>query len=358
MASEPSEIRVEGANSKLVTGQLSVGTIGTEKAFVTLVGGTVDASSAFVGAHGVIQGVGTLTVDPADRLVADGGTISPGLSPGVLTIQGNYEQRFDGNLRIEIGGTNSAAQDRLIVTGDAQLDGTVTFRFINGFAPKTGDRVDFLSAATVGGAFASVGLQNLAPGFQFDLATNGSFVSMTALNDAVFDPALPGQVSVTITNIGGITYAVCAITTNNICDSIALDGPVTRANNTFSQAFEGTRLIGPDCFAQTGTATNILVLGALPPGDYTFNIVSAGQIISTIPFTAVSSTETLLAPTRAPDGSLHFQLNGPAPIRCVIEASPDLTHWTELDTQTFPANFVDFDAVLCPQRFYRARIGP
>jgi T5SS/PEP-CTERM-associated repeat protein len=358
MESEPSEIVVEGANSKLETGQLSVGTIGSAKAFVTLVGGTVDASSAFVGARGVIRGVGTLTVDPADRLIVDGGTISPGLSPGVLTIQGNYEQRFDGNLLIEIGGTNSTAQDRLIVTGDAQLDGIVTFRFINGFAPKTGDRVDFLNASTLGGAFASVGVQNLAPGFQFDIVTTGSSVSMSALNDAVFDPALPGQVLVTITNMGGITYAVCTTTTSNSCDRIAFDGPLTRVNNTFTQAFEGTRLVGGDCFPETATATNILVLGALAPGSYTFNIVSAGQIISTIPFTAVSSGETLFSPARASDGSLQFQLNGPAPVRCIIEVSPDLIHWTELESQTFPANFTDFDAALFPQRFYRARIGP
>ena len=354
----PSDFRIEGAGSRLEAGFLSVGTTGNEKGFVTLVDGTVEASSAVVGARGVIRGVGTLAVAPGQRLISDGGTISPGLSPGVLTIQGDYEQRFDGNLLIEIGGTNSTAQDRLIVTGEAQLDGTVTFRFINGFAPKTGDRVDFLSASTVSGAFASAGLQNLAPGFQFDLATNGSLVSMTALNDAVFDPGLPGQVLVTITNIGGITYALCATTTSSSCDSIAFDGSLTRTNNTFSQAFEGTRFVGGECFPETATTTNILVLGALPPGNYSFNIVSAGQIIASMPFTAASSSETLLSPTRALDGSLQFELNGPAPVRCIIEASPDLIHWTELESQIFPGSFADFDAALFPQRFYRARIGP
>jgi hypothetical protein len=46
------------------------------------------------------------------------------------------------------------------------------------------------------------------------------------------------------------------------------------------------------------------------------------------------------------------------PFRARFEASSDLLNWTELDTQTFPATFTDFDAAIFPQRFYRARIGP
>jgi T5SS/PEP-CTERM-associated repeat protein len=358
IVSEPSEIRIGGANSILKTGQLFVGTTGNEQAFVTLVGGTVDASSAFVGPHGVIRGVGTLTVDQAQRFINNGGTISPGLSPGTLTIQGSYEQRFDGTLLIEIGGTNSGAHDQFVITGDAELDGNVTFRFISGFAPKTGDRVDFLNVPTISGAFASVGLQNLRPGFQFHFATNGSVLSMTALNDAVFDPGLPGQLLVSVTNIGGITYAICTATTSNTCDTIALDGAVARTNNVFNQVFVGTRFVRGDCSADVATMTNVLVLGALPPGNYAFNIVSGGQIIATIPFTATSSSETLLNPMRMADGSIQFQLNGVALVGCKIEASSDLINWIELDQKTFPAIFTDPDAAIFPQRFYRARIGP
>jgi hypothetical protein len=277
----------------------------------------------------------------------------------VLTIHGSYEQRFDGNLLIEIGGTNSSAHDQLVVTGEAELDGNITFRFINGFAPKAGDRIDFFSVPTINGAFASVGLQNLAPGFQFDVSTNGSVMSMTALNDGVFDASLPGQVLVTVTNIGGITYAICTTTTSSSCDTIALDGALIRTNNTFTQAFQGTHFVGQDCSPQVVTTTNTLVLGALSAGNYSFKVSSGGQIIAAVSFTASSSAaDTLLNPTRASDGSVQFQLNGPASVPCVIEASSDLINWTELDQRIFPATFTDFDATIFPRRFYRARIGP
>ena len=63
--------------------------------------------------------------------------------------------------------TNTTDCGRLIVTKAATLVGNVTFKFINGFAPKTGDHFDFLSVGGAhSGTFARVGLQNLGCGFQ------------------------------------------------------------------------------------------------------------------------------------------------------------------------------------------------
>src|SRR5260370_17294981 len=113
--------------------------------------------------NGVIQGNGVLM---ATNRVFNSGTISPGLSPGTLTIQGNYEQTANGRLLIELGGTNSADYDHLIITNSATLDGNVTFKCINGFAPKAGDHFDFLSLGGVfSNPFPTSTLQNFSPGF-------------------------------------------------------------------------------------------------------------------------------------------------------------------------------------------------
>ncbi|HYV27374.1 MAG TPA: hypothetical protein VFA77_07560, partial [Candidatus Eisenbacteria bacterium] len=357
-----SEVRILGSSSWSLDEKLTVGSpAGLElgAAVVTLFGGAIEATSVEVNTKGKIQGFGNLIVPAANRVV-NGGTISPGLSPGTITINGSYEQTANGRLLIEIGGTNSTDCDHLIITNAATLDGNVTFRFINGFAPKTADHFDFLSVGgELSGAFATVGLQNLAPGFQFNFVTNGALLSMSALNDGVFDPTLPGQVDVTVTNIGGIAYATYVITTNNTCKSITLDGALTRTSNVFSQAFQGTTFIGGECTDQTDSITNTFLLGALPPGDYSFRILVNTQAVQTVAFTVPPNAgKTLLAATRLPDGSVQFQIDGLSPTAYTIEASEDLQNWFPLGNGTLPDVFTDPDAVIFTTRFYRARIGP
>ena len=248
---------------------------------------------------------------------------------------------------LELGGTNSADYDHLIITNVAILDGNITFKCINGFAPKAGDHFDFLR---VGGAlsntFATVSLQNLAPGFQFSFVTNGPLLCMTAVNDGTFDTTLPGQVDVTVTSIAGITYATYVITTSNTCQSITLDGALVRTNNVFSQSYQGTTLVGGGCTVETDRVTNTVVLGALSP-------------VHTVSFTVPSgAVKTLLAPARLADGSVQFQIDGLAPTRYTIEASVDLKNWIPLGSGTLPDTFTDPDAAIFPTRYYGAVIGP
>jgi T5SS/PEP-CTERM-associated repeat protein len=97
----------------------------------------------FVFAQGAITGNGTLAVPPQRRVV-NGGVIAPGLSPGEITIDGDYEQPEGGVLVIEVGGTEAGKFDVLHVKGNATLAGTVDLRFIDGFVPQAGDNVDFV----------------------------------------------------------------------------------------------------------------------------------------------------------------------------------------------------------------------
>jgi T5SS/PEP-CTERM-associated repeat protein len=132
-----------GADSVVaITGNLDVG--GVSPGTIRLLTESSELSvggSAEINAGGRVEGIGTF--DGA-RFVNPGGFVSPGLSPGTLTINGDYEQPEGGVLVIEVGGTEAGKFDVLHVTGNATLAGTVDLRFIDGFVPQAGDNVDFV----------------------------------------------------------------------------------------------------------------------------------------------------------------------------------------------------------------------
>lgn len=82
-------------------------------------GGVVGADIIVIGPDCTVSGDGTL--DARVKLVNEG-TISPGLSPGTLTINGSYEQTATGKLFMEIG---PDASDQLLIGGSATLAGVI-----------------------------------------------------------------------------------------------------------------------------------------------------------------------------------------------------------------------------------------
>ncbi len=121
------------------------------------VGGTVTVSTG-----GIIQGIGTLD---ADNRVVNGGIIVPGLSPGILVIDGDYEQLEGGTLVMEAAGLEPGQFDILKITGSARLGGTMQVKFIDGFVPQPGDAIPFVQIdGAVEGQFARVQVQGLPEG--------------------------------------------------------------------------------------------------------------------------------------------------------------------------------------------------
>jgi len=91
------------------------------------------AGTLFVQTGGKVLGNGKLIT--GDR-VKNGGYIAPGLSPGMLTIEGDYEQLPEGVLVLEHAGTAPGEFDRLIVTGTATLGGRLEVHFLGDFSPE------------------------------------------------------------------------------------------------------------------------------------------------------------------------------------------------------------------------------
>lgn len=99
------------------------------------------SSTTFVNAGGTLAGSGTI----ASASVINSGIVSPGTSPGTLTIGGGYGQTSAGTLRIEIAGLSLAQHDLLSVGTAASLNGTLQVVQLNNFQPANGARVTFLT---------------------------------------------------------------------------------------------------------------------------------------------------------------------------------------------------------------------
>ena len=64
----------------------------------------------------------------------DAGTVSPGSSPGIMTIDGNYTQQSYASLHIELAGLGQGTEyDYLHITGLTTLDGLLTIDILDGF---------------------------------------------------------------------------------------------------------------------------------------------------------------------------------------------------------------------------------
>lgn len=111
--------------------------------------------------------------------VVNGATVAPGFSPGQLTINGDYQQTSAGNLNIEIGGTVAGSDfDRLDITGQAILAGSLNISLVNGFVPPAGSSFTILTFASRVGDFDTVTGLALGNGRSFQLVYDATSLSL------------------------------------------------------------------------------------------------------------------------------------------------------------------------------------
>jgi arylsulfatase A-like enzyme len=137
--------------------------------------------------------------DYLGHLVNQGGNFSPGASPAISTITGNYVQQPTGKLTIEIGGTTPGnGFDQVLINGTAVLGGTLQVNLLDGFVPQVGNSFEFLRAfGGLTGTFANASFSGM-PGITWRLAYEPLAVRLFV--DAV--TSLPGDF-----NLNGIVDA-------------------------------------------------------------------------------------------------------------------------------------------------------
>jgi hypothetical protein len=76
-------------------------------------------------------------------------------------------------------------------------------KFLDGFAPQQGQQFEFLAVGGIADlSGATFEVQNLMPGFQFDITPSAGGVLMTALTDGRFVPEPPSVLLLLIASIG------------------------------------------------------------------------------------------------------------------------------------------------------------
>lgn len=102
--------------------------------------------------------------------VTNGGLISPGESPGKITIDGNYTQTSSGVLEIELWGTTPVTgYDQLAITGLATIGGDLKVTTSNSFTPVLGQSFAILTYGSFSDEFAYVDLPSLPDGLVWTL---------------------------------------------------------------------------------------------------------------------------------------------------------------------------------------------
>ena len=101
---------------------------------------------------GLLSGNGTITGS-----ISNNATVSPGASPGLMTITGSYSEGPSSHLQIELGGTTAGVtHDQLSVGGTARLAGTLDVSYWNGFVPAPGNVFTALVCSARSGAFSVI----------------------------------------------------------------------------------------------------------------------------------------------------------------------------------------------------------
>jgi hypothetical protein len=114
------------------------------------VNGSLRSSNVTVQPGATLKGVGNVVGN-----IFNFGTLSPGNSPGTLTVNGNFSQGPNGVLNVQIVSLQNYS--RLAVTGHANLDGTLSLTLASGFRPPPGSKFAVLTAGQgISGKFRSI----------------------------------------------------------------------------------------------------------------------------------------------------------------------------------------------------------
>ena len=141
-----------GPGTLVLSGMNTYGGVTTVNAGSLIVDGAIASVQTLVNTGALLGGRGSL----GGNLV-NSGIVSPGDSPGTLTVGGNYTQNAAGTLHIEIAGLAASQHDLLAVNGHASLAGTLQLVGLGGFTLHVGDQLTFLTAnGGVSGSFGTV----------------------------------------------------------------------------------------------------------------------------------------------------------------------------------------------------------
>ncbi|MCB9854669.1 MAG: hypothetical protein H6818_03200 [Phycisphaerales bacterium] len=196
------ELVVDGLTSRVELAQwLHIGESGQGQVTLANDGAIQSQDWIRILPNGLISGDGVLDAVGVENK----GVLAPGSSPNdSLVINGAYEQRESGILRIEIDESTPRDLPRLNVNGNAIVSGMLEIQVDAGFEPMLGDEFTIIAANSLGDWFRGVSGLELGGGLVFgvrqEFADGRTFVILTvtqAPDLAITDLQVPlaGQVA-------------------------------------------------------------------------------------------------------------------------------------------------------------------
>ncbi len=177
--------------------------------------------------------------------VTNSGTVAPGNSIGTLSIDGNYTQRSNGTLQIEL--TSPSNHDLLVVTGTAKLSGTLEIVSL-GYDAEYGDQIPFLLAKKITGKFGQIEMP------QSDLY-RGRFLSEDGVGVLLVAPA---------------SYTLVASTPNEHSLALALDEWIGIETGEIGEVTLALDLLREEQYAQA--------FNAIMPGYYESALITGIEL--------------------------------------------------------------------------------
>ncbi|MEM9280555.1 MAG: hypothetical protein AAGA96_01905 [Verrucomicrobiota bacterium] len=108
-------------------------------------------------------------------------SVSPGSSPGVLSVTGSFEQTSTGSLQMEIGGQAVGTEhDQLAASGSVVLGGELLLCLIDDFVPVDGQSFTIVTGSSVTGTFSSVDITGVGGRTTFDVVYEPTQVRVVA----------------------------------------------------------------------------------------------------------------------------------------------------------------------------------
>ncbi|MNX34842.1 Extracellular serine protease precursor [compost metagenome] len=153
--SDSGSLSKAGNGQLSLTGTSSYGGSTTVSAGTLAVNGALNGTSAVLVSSGAtLRGSGSVT----NLVVSNGGTLSPGNSPGVFTVNGNLQMNSGSTLTVEINGVTAGTDyDQVIVNGTVSLAGNLVAS--HGYSAGQGDTYTIIAndmADAITGSFSGL----------------------------------------------------------------------------------------------------------------------------------------------------------------------------------------------------------
>lgn len=308
--------------------------------------GTLSASTPFLLDGGLLAGTGTVN----GTVTNNGGQVMPGISPGILTINGNYSGA--GTLTIELNGTTAGTgYDQLRVNGTVDVTNG-TLAVLSNFASVAGNQFVIL---------ANDGVDDVVG--TFSGLPEGAFL---ITNDRAFQISYRGSTG----NDVVLTHTNTAPTLGTIGDQTVSEGSLLTFTatatdvDTRAQALTFSLDAGAPAGASIDPSTGVFTWTPMEeqgPGSYlvtvrvtddgspslfdeegltiTVNEVNQAPVLDPIPDQSGTAGQVLTVTATATDpdlpaNTLTFSLDS-APAGAVIDAATGVFTWTPTAAGTF-----------------------